>query len=42
VRLADGVNEPDTDRVRHYQSIYGTFRQLYPALHSRQSAVVRG
>jgi xylulokinase len=35
VRLAEGINEPDTDRVRQYQSIYGTFRQLYPALHSR-------
>lgn len=34
VRLADNVNEPIPENVRRYESIYPTYRQLYPALHS--------
>jgi xylulokinase len=33
VRLVEGIEEPDLEAVRAYESIYRTFRQLYPALH---------
>jgi xylulokinase len=33
VRLAEGVEEPDLEGVRAYESIYRTFRQLNSALH---------
>ena len=39
VRLADGLNEPDAELARRYESIYATFKQLYPALHSREPAL---
>lgn len=33
--LADSVEEPKPETVRSYESIYGTFRHLYPALQSQ-------
>ena len=36
-----GVTEPDPTSVRRYESIYGTFRQLYPALNERRPAARR-
>jgi xylulokinase len=41
VRLAEGVEEPNLETVRAYESIYGTFRQLYPALHPGTATVGR-
>jgi xylulokinase len=39
VRLADGINQPDAELARRYESIYAIFKQLYPALHSREPAL---
>lgn len=38
VGLATEVIEPIPENVRRYDSIYTTFRQLYPALHSARSS----
>lgn len=35
VGLATEVTEPIPENVKRYETIYGTFRQLYPALHPR-------
>lgn len=37
VRVRDAVNEPDAELVRRYETVYATYRQLYPALRSEAS-----
>ena len=37
VRLTGDIEEPIPDNVHRYESLYGTFRQLYPALHGANS-----
>ena len=38
VRLVEGLEEPNPETARIYESVYGTFRQLYPALHAERVA----
>ena len=40
-RPASRLTEPDPASVQRYESIYGTFRQLYPALNERRPAARR-
>jgi xylulokinase len=41
VRLLDSVTEPDLERARRYDELYGVFVSLYPALRDAMHALAR-
>jgi xylulokinase len=41
VRLLDSVTEPDPERARRYDELYGVFVSLYPALRDAMHALAR-
>jgi sugar (pentulose or hexulose) kinase len=39
VRLRDEVTEPDGERARRYDELYGIYTELYPALRGAMHAL---